>query len=60
MSFALELNFFLPGTYLRVISVRICENVLTRTGREAGQRPATRLCGSLKLSGLAVKDQSVS
>ena len=28
----------------------------TRTGREAGQRPASRLCGSLKMRGLAVKD----
>ena len=42
------------------ISVRICKNVPARPGPEAGHRPASGLCGSLNLRGLAVKDQSVS
>ena len=41
-------------------SVRICKNVPTRIRPEAGHRPASGLCGSPNLRGLAVKDQSVS
>ena len=58
--FACKLNFCLPESYLPVISVRICKNVPARTGSEAGHRPASGLCGSPNLRGLAVKDQSVS
>ena len=58
--FACKLNFCLPESYLPVISVRICKNVPARTGPEAGHRPASGLCGSPNLRGLAVKDQSVS
>ena len=58
--FACKLNFCLPENYLPVISVRICKNVPARTGPEAGHRPASGLCGSPNLRGLAVKDQSVS
>ena len=59
-TFSLQTQFFLPESYLPVISVRICKNLPARTGPEAGHRPASGLCGSPNLRGLAVKDQSVS
>ena len=52
---ACKLNFCLPESYLPVISVRIYKNVPARTGPEARHRPASGLCGSPNLRGLAVK-----
>ena len=52
---------FLPSREL--FACDICanfQNVPARTGPEAGHRPASGLCGSPNLRGLAVKDQSVS